>query len=806
MTDLRFAVRQLLKSPGFTLLAVLTLALGIGMNTAIFSLIHDLFLRGLPFSDPDRLVIIQAEAKERNLEQLPMSVPRFWHFRDGQTVFSSLAADTGTGFILTGIGDPIQLNGANVTANYMETLGIRPILGRLFLPEEEMKTDVALVSANFWSNRLNSDPQVIGRSVTLNGVPTTIVGVIPNPSVAWFGRDLEIITAKPFEVPGLTKERIMRGVSFLRVVGRLKPGVTVEQARAAMPSLQQSYRQERPDNADNSWTPVVKSAAEDATGDLRRPFQVLLAAVGAVLLIACSNVANLLLVRFTGRRREIALRMALGASRQSVVRLFVFESTLVSLIAGAVGTCLALWVVSVIPKLSANNLPLETGLELNAPILLFTLAISLLTGVAMGMYPAWQSSRADLVGGLKDGGRAMTGSRGQQRFRRGLVAAQVGLSVVLLAGAALLIASFVRLSRQPSGFKADNLWVGGVGLPPGQYPDPEARSRFVERLLAELKTVPVIEASATSDGVPLNGSRSGSPYARVDGNPLPLNQRPLGLTRAVSPGFLKTFGIPLLAGRDFDERDGVDKPQVVLLSKSTAQRLFPNEDPLGKRIFFGTDNNTGLPAEVVGVVGDVRSLRLDRANDVEFYRPWPQRSGPFFWVTVRTAVKPEAAAGMVRSALNKLDPGLPIIQPNTMNQIVDESLGQRRLTMTLLGVFAGIALVLAMVGIYGAVAYTVEQRTGEIGVRMALGAQTADVLRLVVRQGMTPVVIGLVLGLAAALALGQLLTAQLYEVSANNPALLGATSITLAVVALLACLIPARRASLVNPIEALRTE
>ena len=442
MTDLRFAIRQLLKSPAFTLLAVLTLALGIGMNTAIFSLINDLFLRGLPFSEPDRLVIIQAEAKERNLEQLPMSVPRFWHFRDGQTVFSSLAADTGTGFIMTGVGDPIQVNGANQTANYMETLGVRPILGRLFLPEEEMKADVALVSANFWRNRLNSDPQVIGRSVTLNGVPTTIVGVIPNPSVAWFGRDLEVITVKPFELPGLTKERINRGVSFLRVVARLKPGVTIEQARGAMPALQQGYRQARPENADNSWSPVVKAAAEDATGDLRRPFQILLAAVGAVLLIACSNVANLLLVRFTGRRREIALRMALGASRQSVVRLFVFESTLVSLIAGIVGTCLALWVISVIPKLSSNNLPLEGALQLNTPVLLFTLAISLLTGVAMGMYPAWQSSRADLVDGLKDGGRAMTGSRGQQRFRRGLVAAQVGLSVVLLAGAALLIASF----------------------------------------------------------------------------------------------------------------------------------------------------------------------------------------------------------------------------------------------------------------------------------------------------------------------------------------------------------------------------
>jgi predicted permease len=806
MTDLRFAIRQLLKSPAFTLLAVLTLALGIGMNTAIFSLINDLFLRGLPFAEPDRLVIIQAEAKERNLEQLPMSVPRFAHFRDGQTVFSSIAADTGAGFIMTGVGDPIQVNGANQTANYMETLGVGPILGRLFLPEEEMKADVALVSANFWRNRLNSDPQVIGRSVTLNGVPTTIVGVIPNPSVAWFGRDLEVITVKPFELPGLTKERINRGVSFLRVVARLKPGVTIEQARGAMPALQQGYRQARPENADNSWSPVAKAAAEDATGDLRRPFQILLAAVGAVLLIACSNVANLLLVRFTGRRREIALRMALGASRQSVVRLFVFESTLVSLIAGIVGTCLALWVVSVIPKLSSNNLPLEAALQLNTPVLLFTLAISLLTGLAMGMYPAWQSSRADLVDGLKDGGRAMTGSRGQQRFRRGLVAAQVGLSLVLLAGAALLIASFVRLSRQPSGFSPDHLWVGGVGLPPAQYPDPEARARFVERLLAELKTTPGIEASAIGDGVPLNGNNSSSPYARVDGNPVPLNQRPLGLTRAISPGFLKTFSIPLLAGRDFDERDGVDKPLVVLVSKSTGQRLFPNEDPIGKRMWFGTDNNTGYMTEIVGVVGDVRSLRLDRKNDIEFYRPWAQRSNPFMAVTVRTAIKPEAAAGMVRSALNKLDPGLPIIQPSTMNEIVDQSLGQRRLTMTLLGVFAGIALVLAMVGIYGAVAYTVEQRTGEIGVRMALGAQTADVLRLVVKQGMTPVIIGLLIGLGAALALGRLLTAQLYEVSANNPALLAATSVTLAVVALLACLIPARRASLVNPIEALRTE
>jgi putative ABC transport system permease protein len=540
---------------------------------------------------------------------------------------------------------------------------------------------------------------------------------------------------------------------------------------------------------------------------LRPAFFTLLAAVSFVLLIACSNVANLLLVRFTGRRREIALRMALGASRGGVVRLFVFESLLVSVLGGIVGTCLALWVVSVIPRLAGDNVPLESGLALNAPVLLFTLALSLLTGLAMGMYPAWQSSRADLVDGLKDGGRAMTGSLGQQRFRRALVAAQVGLSVVLLAGASLLIASFVRLSRQPAGFNPERLWAGGIGLPPASYPDPQAKERFHNRLLEELKNTPGLESVAASDGVPLGGGQARSPYARVDGNPPPVNQRPLGLTRSISPGFLKTFGIPLLAGRDFDERDALDKPLVVLVSKSTAKKLFPGgEDPIGKRLFFGPDNNTGLPAEIVGVVGDVRSIQLDRANDIEFYRPWVQRSFPYLAVTVKSAVKAEAAAGLVRSALSRVDPALPIIQPATMNEVIDQSLGQRRLTMTLLGVFAAIALVLAMVGIYGAVAYTVEQRTGEIGVRMALGAQTADVLRLVVRQGMSPVIIGLVLGVAAALALGRLLTTQLYEVSASNPVLLGATSVTLAIVALLACLIPARRASLVNPIDALRTE
>jgi predicted permease len=806
MNDLRFALRQLRKSPGFTALAVITLAIGIGMNTAIFSLIQDLFLRGLPFSEPDRVVRVYGEWKERDLKQLPFSIPKFWHYRDGQTVFSSIAADWGNGYIMTGMGEPVQLLGGNVTANYFDLLGIHPILGRNFLPEEESKGDVVLVTESFWRKRFNSDPTVLGRSITLNGVPTTIVGVLPNLPISWFGRDSEIFTNKPFERPDVPKERLMRGVSFIRVTARLKPNVSITQAQAAMPALVQSYREQHPEGADNSWTSVLVPASEDVTGNLRPAFMTLLAAVSAVLLIACSNVANLLLVRFTGRRREIALRMAVGGRRSSIVRLFVFESTLVSVIAGVIGLCLALWTVSVVPKLAGQNIPLEAGAALHWPVIIFTLVLSLITGLLMGLYPAWQSSRADLVDGLKEGGRGTSGSRGQHRFRRGLVTAQVGLSVVLLASAAMLVSSFIRLSRQEAGFRSDRVWTGGIGLPPAKYPDPASREHFAQRLQTELQTSPGVEAVSIVDAVPLSGNFSAAPYARADGNPVPVSERQLGLTRSVTPGYFRTLGIPLISGRDFTEQDKFDQPLVVILSNSTAKKLFPNENPIGHQMLFGTDNGNGLSAEVVGVAGDVRSRQLAKADDVEFYRPWPQRSTPFLNVLVRSATKPEATAGIVRVTLNKIDNGLPILQPSTLDAIVTQSLGQERLTMTLLGVFAGIALLLAVVGIYGAVAYTVEQRTGEIGVRMALGARTHDVLRLVVRQGMSPVILGLIIGLAATFVVGRLLTAQLYQISPHSPLLLGATAIVLAVAALLACLIPARRATLVDPIQALRTE
>ena len=807
MTDLRFACRQLLKSPGFTLLAVLTLAVGIGLNTAIFTLVNDLFLRRLPFQEPARLVHMFANRKQSNLTEIAISVPRFKHYRDGQTIFSSFAADNGVPFTLTGVGDPVLVNGGRVTSNYFDTLGVRPIRGRTFLPNEEETADVAVVTEACWRKRLGGDPNIIGRSITLDGVAHTVVGVLPNQPAAWFGNNpvAEVWTTKPFILPGLSQERIMRGTGFLRVIGRPKPGMTIEQVRAALPSLDQSYATQHPDKADSSGFTTIKNLPEDVSGNLRPAFATLLAAVAFVLLIACSNVANLLLVRFSGRRREIALRIALGASRAGVLRLFVLESVLVSALAGVVGAILAWQLVPLVPRMAANFLPLEpnyTGPGLSIPVLGFTIALSILTGLVMGFYPAWQSSRADLVDGLKEGGRGTSGSLRQQRFRRILVGAQVALSVTLLAGAALLIASFVRLSQQNIGFNPHNLWVGFATLPTGQYPDIGSRYRFANQTLKALQAVPGFENVSLSSDIPLaSGSRV--LYTRPEGDVPPIDKRPAAPNHEIMPGFFKTWGIPLLSGRDIDAHDVEGHQNVVLISQAGAHKLYGNENPIGHTLLITGGN---IPAEIVGVVGDVRSQRLAEAVDMELYRPTAQENFPFLTITVRSSFKPEAVTKLVQSALVGIDPAIAIAQPQPMDTVVAQALGQARLMMTLLGIFAGVALLLATVGIYGAVAYTVAQRTGEIGVRMALGAQTRDILRLIVRQGMKPVVFGLAIGVTAALAVGRLIHSQLYQTSEYNPLLLSATLTILGVAALIACLFPAYRATLVNPVEALRTE
>ncbi len=806
MNDIRFAFRKLRQSPAFTFIAVLILALGIGLNTTIFSLVNDLFLRRLPFKEPSRVVHLYGGDKSRELVDIGVSAPRYMHYREGQTLFESIAGENFFAFTLTGLGDPVQIFGGRLTANYFDLLGVRPIMGRNFLPEEEEGADVAVVTKNFWQKRLGGDPNVIGRSITLDNMAHTIVGVLPNMPVTWFGANpiAEVWTTKPFQLPGFSYERMMRGTSFLRVIARMKPGMTLAQVKAGLPSLDQSYRTQYSNKIDSSLVTTVRTLPEDVTQNFRAGFITLFAAVSFVLLIACSNVANLLLVRFSGRRREIALRMAIGASRASVVRLFVFESVLVSAIAGVVGAFVAWRLVPLVPRMASNFLPLEanTATSVSFPVLLFTIVLSLLTGLLMGVYPALQSSRADVVDGLKEGGRGTSGSLRQQRFRRILVGAQVALLLTLLAGAALLITSFVRLTQQNVGFRSQNLWTGAITLPVSQYADAPSRQRFAEQTLDALRDVPGIESATISGDIPLNGGNR-TLYARGDREVPPIEKRANAPSHDMAPGYFRTWGIPLLAGREFNEHDTADSQKVCLISQAGAKKVYPNENPIGKTLLV---SSLGVPYEIVGIVGDVRSVRVNEAPGMEFYLPWAQENFPFVNVTVRTNLKFDAATKAVQSAINKVSPGLAIAIPQTMDAVVAQALGQARLMTWLLGIFAGVALLLASIGIYGAVAYSVEQRTGEIGVRMALGAQTRDVLRLVINQGMKPVVIGLAIGIVSAFALGRLIASQLYQVSAHNPLLLGGATVLLGATALAACLLPARRATHVDPIEALRYE
>jgi predicted permease len=802
--DARYATRMLTKNPGFTAVAVLALALGIGANAVIFTLIYGLFLRPMPYADPERLVRVYGEAPERGLSRLGSSQPKFEHLRDNQQVFDGFASSLGLVFSLSGFGDVTQIFGARVTCNYFDVIGVRPLLGRTFRPEEEQHgPSLALVGYSFWVNRLHSDRAAVGRTISLDGAPYEIIGVLPPLPVADFGRT-EVFLTRPFDLPGLTPENRARGVTFLRVTARLKAGVTIEQARAGLAVALDAYRRAYPDKADSTWGPSLVPLREDLTGNFRPAMLTLLAAVALVLLIACSNVANLLTARFVGRRREIALRGALGAGRAQIVRLFLFESVLLSLVGAGVGIAFAQVGLRTLPFIADANLPLDDGATVSAQVLGFTVLIALATGFLMGVYPAVQAARPSPGDALKDGGRASTGARGQHRVRNLLLAGQVALSLVLLVGAALLVSSFTRLQRQEPGFDPRHVLSATLVLPAAKYPTPDHQYRFYQQVIDALQGNGPIRLVSFVQGLPLTGANSRAPYARADA-PVPLNERPLGLARSVMPGYFATLGIPFIAGRDFSARDTRDSTPVMIISRNTARTLFPNEDPLGRRLFTGSQGG-GILTEIVGVVGDVRSVSLAQDNDVEMYRPASQRPINLAQMAVRTDGEGLAALNTVRAAIHSLDPELPLNQPTTLEALTDASLGQRKLLMALLATFALLAVSLATVGIYSVVAYLVGQRTAEIGIRIALGANRRDVLRLVTWQGLQPVAVGLGAGLAGVAALGRLLASQLYGISALDPATLAMATVGLGVVAIAATLAPARRATKVDPIIALRAD
>jgi putative ABC transport system permease protein len=807
INDIRLALRVLLRSPGFAFVAVATLALGIGANTAIFSLIDGIFLHGLPFERPYELVRIHGEARDRNMSGLNASITKFEHVRDHQTSFSVIAADFVNGVTLTGLGDPVQVAADQVTSNFFDLLGMKPTMGRLFRPDEESDGDhVAILSTEFWTRQLNRDSQVLGRSLTLNGVPHTIVGILPPQPVVFFG-EIDVWTTRPLEYPGVPAEVRARGFSFLRIIGRLAPGVTLAQANEHLAGLTESYRATNAEKADSTWTLTAANLEGWVLGrSLRTTLWMLLGAVGLVLLIAISNVANLLLVQFSARRREVALRLALGGDRGRIMRLFLTESLLVSLVATALGIGIARLSLKVL--LSVNPpLPVGREIELSPWVLGFAIALSVLTGVIVGLYPSSQAARTDVVSALNEGGRGARVTHGQQRFRMTLVGGQVALSFVLLAGALLLLTSVAKLQRQDTGFRPASVLVGRLNLPTARYPDKARQATFTDGLLETLRHRPGIKNAATAIGVPLTGMTILGPYSRTGDKFVEFAQRPLSLMRSISSGYFDTLGIPILAGREFTVNDLGTSPRVVILSKSTADRLFPEGDALGNHLIVGAAGG-GTEAEIVGIVGNVRSQSLWGQPDIEIYRPLTQRPGDAGsqQLIVKTdAVDPMDVLPIVRSVIKAADPNLALVGPNALTNVVSQSIAQQRFLMGLLGTFAAVAVTLAVVGIYGVIAFLAAQRRGEIGIRLALGAAPRDVMHLVLRQGLRPVALGLLAGFCLMLWLGRVLESQLFGTTRFDPLSFTITAAGVLIAALTACSLPAWRASRVGPAAALRS-
>jgi putative ABC transport system permease protein len=804
--DLRFGFRMLRKNPGFSLAAILTLALGIGGNTAIFTITNAALLRPLPYRDPQQLVLLDAQQKDGASRCCTLGWSELIGNRNRS--FSAVAVGAPDNFNLTGRGEPEQLAAARVSPGFFELMGVQPELGRTFLAGDGQAggRPVIMVSDALWHSRFGGDRNVIGQTLTLDTAPYTIVGVLPAGVQFPFMGPADVWSPRYFEHSLFTPQRLRTGVGYLTVVARLRPEVSRNRALAEMQVLQQQYRKENPGfpDADPGLSPVVTSLSESLVANIRTGLLLFSAAVGVVLLIAGANVASLLLSRALGRRKEIAVRTALGAPRSAVLRQLLTESVLLAVIAGALGLGLGWAATRFLSTFATGNLPQDVGVD--ARVLLFTLTISVLTGVLFGMFPALQLSRLDVNATLRDEGRSFTGDRSRARLKSFLVIGQVALSLVLLIGASLLVRSFGALLTVNPGFEARNVLTMAVSLPTVKYSDTQKQITFFDELLRRVSALPGMRAAAISAALPLTPKRV-TPVLPEGQPEVPLGERPFTIVEAISPLFLETMRIPLLAGRAFNHADTAQSPKVIVVNESLARRYWPNENPIGKHITIGRQTTA---AEIVGITADVKNRGLAMDPAPQIYLPFPQLAWGQMNLFIRTAKDPHSFVSAVREQISAIDPDQPVTNIQTVEELMNGSRAQPRFMMILLGVFSATAIALAMVGIYGVLAFTVAQRRSELGIRLALGAERADIVRLVVGQGLALTLTGIAVGLALALALGFAFSGSasglLYKVGTRDLTTFALTPLAFIAVALLASYLPARRAGRVDPAEALRNE
>ena len=803
--DIRYGLRMLAKSPGFTCVVVLTLALGIGANTAIFSVVSAVLLRPLPFPQPDRIVSIHGLDLRNGETGRPLSYPDFSDLRaQSKTLESVAVSDEGTA-TLTGAGEPMHLELCGISADMFAVLRARPMLGRTFVSTEDQPgSRVVILSHRLWKTRFGSDPNAAGRQILLDAKPYTVAGVMPpefqfpldqQPMDLWLAMGSAVDAESQAE----------RGAHFLRAIGRLKDGVTLEQANAEIAEIAARLAKQYPDS-NGHMSMGLQPEIDALVGKVQAALLLVLGAVGFLLLIACANAANLLLARAAGRQREMAIRTSLGAGRVRILKQLLTESVLLALAGGSLGLLLAVWGSAALTSLPSLGIPrlASAGVDLRA--LCFTIGVSLLTGVLFGLAPALHASRFNLFGSLKEGGRTATEGTGRSRIRNILVISQVSLAVVLLIGASLMIESMFHLLHQSPGFDPQGVLVFNLDLPDARYGKPEQSADFFKELQSRIRSLPGVENASAVMPLPLSTDILRTSF-EIEGQPMAKSDLPRTQIRAVGLDYFQAMRIPLVAGREFTARDDRNAPHVIIINQTLARRFFPNENPVGKHMKPGMSaGKTDNMCEIVGVVGDVKHRNLWQQPDPESYVPYEQSAIGAMNIVVRSESDPMLLLPAIREQVRALDAELPIYHAQRMEEYVAASVAQRRFTSLLCSIFAGVGLLLAVVGLFGVISYSVAQRTHEIGVRVAVGAEKRDILRLILTEGMGITVAGIGIGLVGAVAVSSIVKSQLFGVSATDPLTFLGVVAVLGLVALLACYIPARRATRVDPMVALRYE